>query len=113
MPIYTAEFHTDAEWALADIKAATPATALAKARRVEAATLDFQPYDDRQPVNYITIRDADCNDLAEWQDDDLRLQLAGRRLLNAAEEVLASWERGDLAAAVRELNAAVDEAKGE
>ena len=31
MPTYSAEFHTDAEWALLDIKATTPEKALAKA----------------------------------------------------------------------------------
>src|SRR3984893_5797246 len=111
-PIYTAEFHTDAEWALLEIKAATPEKALKKARTVDPDTLDFAPYDDRHPVNYITIRDEDCNDLAEWQSDDLRLQLAARALLNAAEKVIASWERGDLAAAVRELDNAIANAKG-
>ena len=85
MPTYTAEFHTDAEWALLDIKAATPEKALAKARAVDPLTLDFQPYDDLQPVNYITIRDKDCNDLVEWQDDDLRLQKAAPELLEALE----------------------------
>ena len=40
------------------------------------------------------------------------LRLAAPALLEAAEKVIASWETGDLAAAVRELNAAVDQAKG-
>lgn len=35
------------------------------------------------------------------------------RLLAAAELVIARWERGDLAAAVRELDAAIADAKGE
>jgi predicted glycosyltransferase len=111
-PIYTAEFHTDAEWALLEIKAATPEKALKKARTVDPDTLDFAPYGERHPVNYITIRDEDCNDLAEWQSDDLRLQLAARALLDAAEKVIASWERGDLAAAVRELDNAIANVKG-
>jgi hypothetical protein len=63
-------------------------------------------------VNYITIRDADSNDLTEWQDDDLRLQLAARGLLEAAEKVIAAWKSGDLAAAVRELDNAIKNAKG-
>jgi hypothetical protein len=72
MPTYTAEFHTDAEWALLEIKAATPEKALKKARAIEPDDLNFEYYGDRHPVNYITIRDADSNDLTEWQDDDLR-----------------------------------------
>lgn len=35
------------------------------------------------------------------------------RLLEAAEGVIVNWERGDLAAAVRELDAAIADAKGE
>jgi hypothetical protein len=89
MPTYTAEFHTDAEWALLDIKAATPEKALEKARAVDPDTLDFQSYGDRQPVNYITIRDKDCNDLAEWQDDQLRLEKSGADLLHCLEQILA------------------------
>ena len=44
--IYTAEFHTDAEWALLEIKAATPERALKKALDVDPHTLDFSPYED-------------------------------------------------------------------
>ncbi len=34
------------------------------------------------------------------------------RLLQAAKKVIAAWEGGDLAGAVRELSDAIDEAKG-
>jgi len=112
MPTYTAEFHTDAQWASLEIKAATPEKALKKARAVDPGTLDFYPYDDWQPVNYITIRDKDYTDLAFWQDDDLRIQLGARDLLSAAEKVIASWKTGDLAAAVRELENTIANAKG-
>lgn len=113
MPTYTAEFHTDAEWASLEIKAPTPETALAKARALDFETLIFERYEDVHPVNCINVRDADYNNLAEWQDDELRLRLASPALLEAAEKVIARWESGDLAAAVRELNAAVDQAKGD
>jgi hypothetical protein len=86
MPSYTAEFHTDAGWAMLEIKAPTPQEALTKACAVEHHTLDFQPYDDWQPVNYITIRDADHNDLAEWQDNQLRLEKTAAGLLNALKD---------------------------
>jgi hypothetical protein len=39
------------------------------------------------------------------------LFVAAPKLLSAAEKVIASWEKGDLAAAVRTLAAAVEEAK--
>jgi hypothetical protein len=112
MPTYTAEFHTDAGWAKEEIMAATPQEALAQARSAEVSTLCFTPYDDCLPVNYINIRDEDYNNLTQWQDDDLRLQLAARELLGAAEKVIASWESGDLAAAVRQLDNAIKNAKG-
>jgi hypothetical protein len=41
-----------------------------------------------------------------------RLIATAPRLLSAGEAVLANWERGDLAAAVRELADAIAEAKG-
>jgi hypothetical protein len=117
MPTYTAEFHTDAEWALLDIKAATPEKALQKARAIDPDTLDFEPYGDRQPVNYITIRDDECNDLAEWQDDKLRLELAARELLEALEFCLqemksVSVNRKFLFEAEKKARAAITKARG-
>jgi hypothetical protein len=72
----------------------------------------FDSYNDVMPVNEITIHDAGCNKLAVWFDDDMRLRLAARDLLDAAELVVARWERGDLAEAVRGLSAAIAKAKG-
>jgi hypothetical protein len=43
---------------------------------------------------------------------DKLLMLAAPDLLDAAELVIAHWERGDLAEAVRGLNAAIAKAKG-
>jgi hypothetical protein len=65
-----------------------------------------------RPVIEISIHDADSNRLAVWYDDDMRLRLAARGLLDAAELVVARWERSDLAEAVRELSAAIAKAKG-
>ena len=119
MPTYTAEFHTDAEWALLDIKAATPEKALKKARAADPDTLYFQPYDDRQPVNYITIRDKDCNDLTEWQDDDLRVQLAAQEMLEALEfvrmtfaDIDASKRKGYYTECPKVVATAIAKAKG-
>jgi len=41
-----------------------------------------------------------------------KAEAAAPNLLSAAEKVIAAWDRGDLAGAVRELSAAIDEAKG-
>ncbi len=94
MSIYTAEFHTNAEWALLDIRAATPEKALIKARMVDPEMLEFEPYGDRQPMNYITVRDKSGNDLAEWQAGELRLQKAAPQLLEALEELLECQKFG-------------------
>jgi hypothetical protein len=118
MPTYTAEFHTNAEWATLEIKAPTPQEALTKACAVEHHTLDFQPYDDWQPINYITIRDEDCNDLAEWQDDDLRIEHAAREMLKALEScenvlsILAELDHGALSiSALKKARSAIAKAK--
>ena len=116
MTTYTATFRTDAEFATREIKAATPKQALKKARRLydeDPFDLMFESYDGGMPVNEIAIEDADGDDLALWLDDDLRLRLAARDLLTAAESVVARWEQGDLAEAVRELDAAIANAKGD
>jgi hypothetical protein len=114
MTTYTAYFRTDAEFATREIKAATPEQALKKARRFydnDPLDLDFESYYEAMPVNEITINDAADDEVAVWLDDDLRLRLAARDLLEAAELVVARWERGDLAAAVRQLDDAIAKAK--
>jgi hypothetical protein len=115
MTTYTAYFSTYADRAKREIKAATPEQALKKARRFYADDpfgLVFEPYDGGMPVNKIAIQDADYNELAVWVDDDLRLRFAASDLLAAAELVVARWEGGDLAGAVRQLAAAIAKAKG-
>jgi hypothetical protein len=46
------------------------------------------------------------------QEANARLIAAAPDLLEAAEKVIASWESGDLAGAVRQLDAAIQLAKG-
>jgi hypothetical protein len=115
MTTYTATFRTDAEFATREIKAATPDQALTKARQLydnDPLDLMFESYDGGMPVNEIAIEDADHDELAVWRDEDLRLRLAARDLLDAAELVVARWEQGDLADAVRRLDATIAKAKG-
>jgi len=50
---------------------------------------------------------------AEEITANARLIAAAPDLLAAAEKVIASWQSGDLAAAVRQLDAAIDLAKGD
>ena len=115
MKTYTAYFRTDAEFATRQIKAVTPEQALKKACRFyddHPSDLMFESYDSLMPVNKIAVKDADYNELAVWLDEDLRLRLAARDLLEAAELVVARWEQGDLAGAVRLLDDAIAMAKG-
>ena len=115
MTTYTAIFRTDAEFATHEFTADSPEQALALARRFyddDPLDLMFESYSDGMPVNEIVIQDPDDNELAVWLDDDMRLRLAAGDLLEAAEAVVARWERGDLAAAVRDLDAAIAKAKG-
>jgi hypothetical protein len=46
------------------------------------------------------------------REANARLIAAAPELLAAAEKVVSRWEKGDLAEAVRELDAAIDNAKG-
>jgi hypothetical protein len=115
MTTYTVHFRNYAAWASHDVKAKTPEKALALARKfVDEDSLDllFEAYDITSDVNEIVVSDDSGNDLAFWYDDDLTLRLAAQDLLDAAELVVARWEQGDLAEAVRELSAAIVKAKG-
>jgi hypothetical protein len=113
MTTYTVYFRTDAQFASHDIEADTPQQALALARELDAAReLWFDPYDSIMPVNKIVVSDPDGEEVADWLDDDLHLRLAAQDLLDAAELVVARWECGDLADAVRGLDAAIAKAKG-
>jgi hypothetical protein len=116
MTTYTAYFRTDAEFATCEINATTPEQALTLARQFydnDPLHLTFESYDcGIMPVNEIAIQDADHNEVTVWLDEDLRLRLAARDLLEAAELVVARWEQGDLADAVRQLDTAIAKAKG-
>jgi hypothetical protein len=55
----------------------------------------FEPYDG-MPVNEIAIKDDTDDEVAVWIDEDLRLRLAARHLLDALEELVAR-DRADAA----------------
>lgn len=116
MTTYIAHFRTDSGHATETIRAKSPAHALKKARRIAdegEGNLYFQAYDGAFPINEIAISDVEeTAELALWCDADLLLRLAAPELLCAAQRVIARWEEGDLAEAVRELAAAVRKAEG-
>jgi hypothetical protein len=115
MTIYTATFRTDADYAERTFKARTPERALALARAFHdehTEDLMFESYDGGMPVNEIEISGPEGSELAVWRDEDLRLRLAAGDLCDAletqiaaAQTVIDAWEKGDLAGAVRALDA--------
>jgi hypothetical protein len=110
---YRAEFFTAADYAVQDFEARTPQEALRLARRFydeNCGELDFRSYDDNAGLDHIQIWDSERGTLASWDSDDHRLRKAAgelrivlQRQTEAALAVIASWENGDLAAAVRAL----------
>ena len=121
MPTYTAHFYTEADWAFATVKARTPAQALRRARRIESEeseTLNFRSFDSTNGVELIEIHSVNRRTVAEWQSDERRLRLAARDLLEAleaqteaAQAVVDAWCQGDLAGAVRRLDASLPTAQ--
>ena len=116
MTTFTVYFRSDAGFASGEFDADTPEQALADARQAyenDTLVLWFEPYGDLEQVNEIAVCDEEDCQLALWLDDDLLMRLAARDLLEAAEKVVARWEHGDLAEAVRELQKAIALARGE
>lgn len=121
MKTYTAYFRTDGDYAEHEFEAETPEQALVLAQAFydeHTERLMFEGYDGRQPVNEIEIVDSENDALAVWRDDDLRMRLAARDLYEAldaqteaARAVVKNWARGDLAAAVRELDGSIEPAR--
>lgn len=88
MPTYTADFRTDADYATRCFTAHSPLAALKKARAFydkRTEELMFQSYDGGHPVVEIAIHNSDGDQVAIWQDDDLRVRLAAHDLLEALE----------------------------
>jgi hypothetical protein len=118
MPSYTADFRTDADYALVTFKARSPRHALQKARALcdeHPEDLMFQHYDGGHPVNEISVHDEHGDEVALWQDDDLRIRLAGHDLLDAGQlalrELRGFYTDGE-SEAVRVLAAAIARATG-
>jgi hypothetical protein len=98
-------------YAKCEIEAETPQEALAKGR-LAIHDAPAEECDDGYYWDEWTVDTEEENDVLRYLDEPARLRVAAPRLLSASEAVLANWERGDLAAAVRELADAVADAKG-
>ena len=118
---YRAEFFTVADWAYYEIEAETPEQALKLARQFygdHLGELDFRSYDAIEPLDHVQIWDAGRGTLASWESPDYRLRQAAPDLLRVLEEqtaaaqaVIDNWEKGDLARAVRALDASITAAR--
>ena len=116
MTSYPVYIRSDIQWTMRTFEADTPEEAIELARQFVDEHYDELDFDSYQgcdcPINEIEICDEHGNELAVWYDEEMRLRLAARDLLDAAEMVVARWEQGDLAEAVRELAAAIAKATG-
>ena len=119
---YTAYFYTDAEYASTEIAADTPGLALAAACRMkdeDGVALQFNKYDEAQPINHIEILDEkDLIELAHWRDADLLLRMAAPDLFEALEfcamtlaDLEASERKGYIAEAKKQARAALAKAR--
>ena len=118
---YRAEFFTTADFSDRDFTAETPEQALQMAREYydnNLVELDFRSYQSCDAdIDQIQIWDNERGTLATWESDDYRLRKAAPVLLaalqaqtEAAKAVIDNWEKGDLAAAVRALDASISTA---
>ena len=122
MPTYTATFFTAADCASRPIEAANAQQALELARKAydeHFSELEFRSHDGIEPLEQIEIcNDENFADGAYWESEGRCLRQAARDLLDALEDqtqaaqaVIDNWAEGDLAAAVRGLDAAIDPAR--
>jgi hypothetical protein len=122
MASYTADFRTDADYAIHSFKARSPQHALRKARVFydeHPEELMFTSYDGGHPVNEISVRSTGGDEVALWQNDDFRMRLAARDMLDALElcvDCLAELARLDdgtpSISALNQARAAIASAKG-
>ena len=104
-------------WAYATVKAYTPEDALKKVRRKIARdhcneAFDYKHFDDIGDIETISVNRGGGT-LAHYIPPDVRIAFHAKSLLEAAEQVILNWEKGDLAAAVRNLDSAIAVAKGQ
>ena len=101
MKTYTAEFRTDINYATREFPARSPRDALKKARAFSdepCRCAEFRALQRRSSRQRNRGHDAEGDEVALWQDEDLRLRLAAGDMLDALElcvECLADLSRLD------------------
>jgi hypothetical protein len=93
MTSYSVYIRSDIEWTMHTFEADTPEEAIELARRfVDDCRHDELIFDSYAgcdcPINEIEVCDEDDNELAVWYDEDKRLRLAARALLEALEALV-------------------------
>jgi hypothetical protein len=90
MPLYTADFRTDADHATRQFAADTPEHALTLARQFyddNPGDLMFREYDGGHAVTEIAILDSSRRVSAIWRDDDKRLASAAQELYDTLASI--------------------------
>ena len=121
MTRYLATIRTATTYADRPIDAPNVDEALAGARQLARTgwrNLNFVAYRNRPCIERIEIRGEAGGVAAEWMDPDLPLREAAPEMLEAleaqteaAQAVIDAWAEGDLAGAVRWLDATLAEAR--
>lgn len=111
--IYTVYASTGTHHGTRQINAQTPEAALETALSIfndqnSYLSWGLTPH-DVGAVEDIEVWDADGKAVVFWQQPSVRLAMAAPALLRAARKVVARWQGGDLAAAVRDLALAIGE----
>lgn len=91
MPIYTAHFRTDADYATHKFDAPSADRALALARAFydeQSGDLMFQEYDGGHALNEIAVLGENGRTQARWIDGELRRRLAADDLLAALRDCI-------------------------
>ena len=123
MKTYDVYFRSDLQWGMREFSADTAEQALELAQRFVAENLDGVDLDFYEscdcPINEIEVCDDEHNSLAVWHDEDLRLRLAARDLLEALRfcdmtlaDLEASRHKGYLQEATRLARVAIAKATG-
>lgn len=114
---YTVCFSRPFESATIRMRASCFEEAMANAKLIVSQRFRWLRFKADIPARFRAITQIDVvhdrsGEALRWLAEHVRGYVYSQRLLEAARNVIAKWETGDLAAAVRKLGAVVAEADG-